>query len=218
MKQNNYLRLIAVYTGIALADLIAVFCVLRRLPDPLYFFSTKIPHPLFLGFALLIVLYFPLVLKRVAKSENADKNFPMISRVMLFLLLMMLVFLWTVLLSSGAKPQKTDGAAGICLILALAESIAMIFVSNDLPRLRPNRILGLRDPWTVRNELCWVHTHRFAGKLYVCTGIIAAAVLLILKLTSHAETAITAGILLAVSLIIVIPPHLYAFIHRNDAK
>ena len=34
MKQNNYQKLAAVYTGIALADLIAVFCVLRRLPDP----------------------------------------------------------------------------------------------------------------------------------------------------------------------------------------
>ena len=55
MKQNNYTKLTAVYTGIALANLIAVFCVLRRRPDPLFFFSLKMPHWLFLGLAVLIV-------------------------------------------------------------------------------------------------------------------------------------------------------------------
>ena len=218
MKQNNYQKLAAVYTGIALADLIAVFCVLRRLPDPLWFYSIRLPHWFFLGFAFLIVLYFPLVLRRVGKGVNADKNYPMISRAMRFFLPLLLIVLWMMLLSAGPEPQKTAGAAAVCWILALAESIVMILISNELPRLRPNGLLGLRDPWTVRNELCWARTHRFAGKLYVCTGITAAAALLLLKLTGHTELAFTACILLAVSCIILIPPHVYAYYHRNDAE
>ena len=218
MKQNNYLKLTAVYTGIALADLIAVFCVLRRLPDPLWFLGIKLPHWFFLGFAFLIVLYFPLVLRRVGKGVNADKNYPMISRAMRFFLPLMLFVLWAVLLSAGPEPQKTAGAAAVCWILALAESIVMILISNELPRLRPNGILGLRDPWTVRNGLCWARTHRFAGKLYVCTGITAAAALLLLKLTGHTELGYTACILLTVSCVLLIPPHVYAYFHRNDAE
>lgn len=218
MKQNNYTKLTAVYTGIALANLIAVFCVLRRRPDPLFFFSLKMPHWLFLGLAVLIVLYFPLVLLCNKKGENADKNYPIISRVMRFILPLMLLLLWAFLLSATPEPQKSAGAAGIFWMLALTESAAMILISNNLPRLRPNGILGLRDPWTVKNDVCWARTHRFAGRLYVCTGITAAAALLLLKLTGYAKLAFIACILLAESCILLIPPHVYAYLHRNDAE
>lgn len=218
MKQNNYTRLTAVYTGIAAADLIAVLCVLRRMPDPLYLFGIKLPHLLFLAIAVLILLYFPVVLACIKKGANAEKNYPMISRVMRFLLPLMLILLWTVLLSAKPEPQKPTGKAGIYWLLAMAVSIALILISNHLPRLRPNGILGLRDPWTVRNEVCWTRTHRFAGRLFVCTGTTAAAALLLLKLTGHADRFSAACILWTILCIILIPPHVYAYRHRNDAE
>ncbi len=220
MKQNNYQRLTAVYTGIALVSLIAVLCVLRGQPDPLYLLGGKLPHWFFAGFSVLSVLYFPVVLLRLKKSANADKNYQMIFRVMPVILLLMLIILWTVLLSAKPEPQQSVGSADAYWILALLGSIALILISNNLPRLRQNGVLGIQDPWTKKNAVCWTRTHRFAGRLCVCTGALCAAALLILKRISYPDflTEASACILLAELICMLIPPHVYAYRHRNDAE
>ena len=118
MKQNNYTSMAAVYTGIALVNLAAVFCVLRRLPDPLYLFGTKpLRHWFFAGLAVAIVLYFPLILMRMKKGANADKNYQMISYAMRIILPLQLTVLWGLLLAAKPEPEQTaHTATAICRI------------------------------------------------------------------------------------------------------
>ena len=68
-----------------------------------------------------------------------------------------------------------DGASGVpaavlCLILG-----AMSWV---MQRKEPNPLIGLRTRWTLRSNLSWVRSHRFAGQ----SSPVAAAVLIVPEL------------------------------------
>ena len=217
MKQNNYTRMTAVYTGISLVNLAAVICVLRNRPNPMYLFGAKLPHWFILLAAVLFVFYYPFMLLRIGKGENAEKNFQTVSHSMKFILPLQLIFVWILLLC--AKPEPDGGRdAGIYWMLALIMSIIQIILSNHLPRLRQNDALGIRNRWTKSNAVCWTRTHRFAGRLCVCTGITAAALLLLGRLTGPANMSFSACILGIQVLCMLIPPYIYAYRHRNDAE
>ena len=47
-----------------------------------------------------------------------------------------------------------------------------IVLGNYLGKIRRNYMFGVRTPWTLASELSWNKTHRFAGKLFVVTGLI----------------------------------------------
>lgn len=57
--------------------------------------------------------------------------------------------------------------------LALTAYGAMfMLIANVLPRLQPNWWIGIRTPWTLSSEECWIRTHRFGGQLGIPTAIV----------------------------------------------
>ncbi|MEN6357769.1 MAG: SdpI family protein [Armatimonadota bacterium] len=50
--------------------------------------------------------------------------------------------------------------------------LLLIVVGNYFPKLRRNRISGIRTPWTLSSELSWNKTHRIGGKLTVLYGLV----------------------------------------------
>ena len=57
-------------------------------------------------------------------------------------------------------------------VAAPAVGIMFIVLGNYLGKIRRNYMFGVRTPWTLASELSWNKTHRFAGKLFVVTGLI----------------------------------------------
>ncbi len=51
--------------------------------------------------------------------------------------------------------------------------IMFVLIGNYLPKIKQNRTLGIRLPWTLGNEENWNKTHRLAGKVWVITGLLA---------------------------------------------
>ena len=51
-------------------------------------------------------------------------------------------------------------------------AIIFIWIGNYLPKIAPNRRLGIKLPWTLADEDNWIATHRFGGKFSVILGII----------------------------------------------
>lgn len=51
----------------------------------------------------------------------------------------------------------------IKLFMAVILAVPMLFLGNIAPRLPFNRYTGLRLPWTVRDEECWLIAHRVLG-------------------------------------------------------
>ena len=64
---------------------------------------------------------------------------------------------------------KDMGAAAVVPVLLGA---LFICVGNYLPKVTQNRTLGIKLSWTLGNEENWNRTHRFAGKVWVCGGIL----------------------------------------------
>ncbi len=52
--------------------------------------------------------------------------------------------------------------------------LAFIAIGNYLPKCKQNNTLGIKLPWTFASEENWNATHRFAGKVWVITGIVMA--------------------------------------------
>ena len=85
-----------------------------------------------------------------------------------------------VLLESLGHDTRLDRVifAGIGLILMV--------VGGILGRVRKNFFLGIRTPWTMRNDEVWDRTHRLGGKMFMLAGlllVINAFVRLDLRLT-----------------------------------
>ena len=49
--------------------------------------------------------------------------------------------------------------------------ITFIIIGNLLPKIKPNRTLGIKLPWTLKSEENWNRTHRLAGWVWVFGGI-----------------------------------------------
>ncbi|MEZ4621731.1 MAG: SdpI family protein [Caldilineaceae bacterium] len=64
-------------------------------------------------------------------------------------------------------------------IAAPAVGLMFIVMGNYLGKIRRNYMFGVRTPWTLASELSWNKTHRFAGKLFVLTGLLIVLITLL---------------------------------------
>jgi uncharacterized membrane protein len=40
-------------------------------------------------------------------------------------------------------------------------------LGNYLPKLKPNRFVGIRTPWTLKSPEVWTRTHRMFGRIFL---------------------------------------------------
>ena len=50
--------------------------------------------------------------------------------------------------------------------------VMLILMGNPMGKIRQNRYMGIRTPWTLASERVWFATHRLAGKLMVGSGLL----------------------------------------------
>lgn len=60
----------------------------------------------------------------------------------------------------------------ISRIVVVGAALLFIVMGNYLPKVKHNYFVGVRVPWALASEKAWKKTHRFAGKLFVISGII----------------------------------------------
>lgn len=58
------------------------------------------------------------------------------------------------------------------LVLPLFLGTLFVVFGNYLPKCRQNGTIGIRLPWTLRDEENWNRTHRFAGVVWVIGGVV----------------------------------------------
>ncbi len=75
----------------------------------------------------------------------------------------------------------------------------MMIVGNIMPKLRMNSIIGLRTPWSLKNEFTWKKSQRFGGISLIISGII---IILICIFTSDFSCFIWSMITLIITVII----------------
>ena len=132
------------------------------------------------------------------------------------------VFFWAVYPTAasgvgiGEKAGVQTTSAAICLLIAGM----FVALGNYMPVLEPGKSaftsIGFRISWTLKNEICWRKTHRFAGKLMVVTGLLLCALFLIGLLLKCGDSLWMFFVLIGGLLVITVVPFVYAYQHRND--
>lgn len=82
------------------------------------------------------------------------------------------------LIASGVQiGERTDFP--LVLVICLPLSLLFVWFGNYLPRIEPNRMIGIRTLATLKSEEVWRKTHRLGGYLFFASGLLAAIVALI---------------------------------------
>jgi uncharacterized membrane protein len=92
------------------------------------------------------------------------------------------------------------GAAGLFILLG-----------NYLGKTRSNWFAGIRTPWTLSSDYAWEKTHRWAGRLFVLTGVMTLAAWFVADIEIAAWVMIAA--IVVASLVSVLLSYFY---WRND--
>ena len=125
---------------------------------------------------------------------------------------------WVMLLNGVNNAAKLDVRVGCGIIIALG--LVMIVFSNYNGKIRQNRHMGIRTPWTLKNEQVWKRTHRLSGFAGVAGGLImmvSGAVGMIL--TQHAWIICMSGLFLGLVLIALLPiTYSYIIYKKIDEK
>jgi uncharacterized membrane protein len=50
-------------------------------------------------------------------------------------------------------------------VVSLATLLLFALLGNYMPKLRPNRYVGIRTPWTLKSPEVWTRTHRLFGRI-----------------------------------------------------
>lgn len=105
--------------------------------------------------------------------NNREQNHKVISMVYWLVPVISLITSGISIMSSMGKVLYEDFFVRILL------GLIFVIMGNYMPKCKPNFTIGVRVPWTLRNEENWNKTHRFTGKLWVCGGIFSLATLLV---------------------------------------
>jgi uncharacterized membrane protein len=87
-----------------------------------------------------------------------------------------IVLFATVSLLLGIEVTTLLSSAGMDLPLAVVLPVLLgfffIVVGRLMPHIRRNTTIGIRLPWTVRDEMVWKKTHEHGGPVFVIAGVL----------------------------------------------
>lgn len=144
-----------------------------RTPDRYGSRASLIAIPAILGaVALLVSALLEWMLSLIQKQEPGTAK-----TVRRMSWLLVILFTGTGFLASEHSRLYQSGPAVIDPERLLAAALNLVFAfmgfaQRDLPQ---NPYIGIRLPQTLNSERVWIRTHRFAGRLFLVMGTIAAA-------------------------------------------
>lgn len=69
----------------------------------------------------------------------------------------------------AAAMGKSLGMIGLVPVFM---GLIFVIMGNYMPKVKQNRTLGVKLPWTLANEENWNKTHRYCGRLWVMGGLV----------------------------------------------
>jgi len=102
------------------------------------------------------------------KSNNAKGNRALEDKLIPLISLFFIGLGWLMIPFSNVEQMNPHAGGGIFILFG----ILMIILGNYMGKIQQNRHLGIRIPWTLKNETVWKKTHRLGGFTGVAGGII----------------------------------------------
>lgn len=97
-------------------------------------------------------------------------------------------------------------------VILPAIGLFFVFMGNIMYNIRPNSFVGVRIPWTLKDEDNWKKTHRIAAKLFFVGGLLITLVAL------GFDTEIASMFTTGVALVIAIASILYSYLYYKNNK
>jgi uncharacterized membrane protein len=108
-------------------------------------------------------------------------------------LLLLTIFLFMLLNALG----RFDIYTGVIY----ASVVFLLLMGNYLGKLRPSFFVGIRTPWTLKDDTVWVKTHRFAGYLWVYLSLLTIITFIFLG----NRTVLSMAFIMYLFIVIVVP-------------
>ena len=93
-------------------------------------------------------------------------------------------------------------------ILFIAIGIFYLVFGNYFKTIKPNYLMGIRTPWTLRNEKNWKDTHVLGGKMWFVGGV------LIVLHGLFGEEGFDVYVFVCVTVLIIVIPVVYSFVQH----
>ncbi len=174
---NKYLKESILWAFIALPYVYLV-TIWNQLPEkvPIHFNIDGLPNYwtsktslLFIPGALGIGIYLLMIIipnidpkKKIQEMGNKYYSFR-------FLITIFISLISTYLIDLSNKGEIKN----FNLLFSLIGGLFAIF-GNYFQTIRPNYFIGIRTPWTLKNEQVWKKTHRLSGWLWIIGGLLIA--------------------------------------------
>ncbi len=123
-------------------------------------------------FLFLLFIFVPKVDPKWKSIKTFEGKFNLfICSILIFMLLLQLqVFLWNI-----------DVKIPMEMAIPVLMGGLFIVVSDLVKNAKQNYTIGIRTPWTLHSERVWDKTHALGGKLFLASGILSIASVLIPK-------------------------------------
>lgn len=167
-------------------------CVLPFLPDQIpahYGFDNQVTRwgskyeTLIFPVITILMGYFLLIMAKIAaKQESSGKNNENVCIITGIVTLIIFNVMTCYFLYTDFKgiEDLSSVSVNIYQILFGLLGIFMIVVGNIMPKLRMNSLIGLRTPWSLKNEITWKKSQRFGGISFILSGIIIIIISILL--------------------------------------
>lgn len=130
------------------------------------------PYWLFILAFLPILINIGMICELLFSKQN-QKNKKVFHIIMTCISLLFIWMGWSMyaLMTTGAQlGEKVNISMSLLVMLPLG--LLFLVMGNYMPKIRQNRTLGIKLPWTIKNEECWRKTHIFGGYLMIIAGLI----------------------------------------------
>ncbi len=105
--------------------------------------------------------------------ESAKQNGKIISLAAFGILILFSIMQFSIMISAFIELQNDleKMAIDINVVVNVGVGIFLVIIGNYMPKSKRNGIVGLRTVSSMKNDLIWAKSQRFAGILFVITGV-----------------------------------------------
>ena len=90
--------------------------------------------------------------------------------------------------------------------------VLFIILRNYFKTLKPNYFIGIRTPWTLKNDKVWKATHILTGKIWLIGGLLVVFIGLILN------EELNLILFLIITVLIIFIPVVYSYLEFMKEK
>ena len=116
-------------------------------------------------------------LARYEGKQGRDMNERVVAS-MTVMILILFNALWTFFMWKAIDISNLGGDLGEIPTKLITVGLCATFIplGNIMPKAERNSLFGLRTKWSMANDRCWQQSQRFAGYVFVITGILGVVV------------------------------------------